>query len=446
MTVLIARRPSVRGLDPEAIRSEDERFSADLARTVERYGGTIASSLGDSVIAVFGVPRVHEDDAFRAVSAALEIRDSPTRDATDPGPATRVGIATGEVLASGSGAGAVSVVGEPMTAAAELVDAAAAGEILLGEETERLVRGRARTEQVETESGPAWQLRDLARERPAVGSLKAPLVGREPELAQLRQAFEHATRERTLHLLTILGTAGIGKSRLAQELASLAAEQATVLVGRCVPYGEGITFWSLREIVSQLTAAGPTGELLADGHEARPLAESLQEAIGAAETSSDREEIFWATRSLFEALARERPLVVFFEDVHWAEPTFLDLVEYLAERVQGAPILVVCIARPELLEERPGWGRGKPNASSLVLERLPDPDCEALIANLARGLAPGHNGPRTRDRRWKPPFHRAARRHARRKRWSTRPSSRSPRRSRRCCRRGWIVSGRASAP
>ena len=154
-----------------------------------------------------------------------------------------------------------------------------------------------------------------------------------------------------------------------------------------MPYGEGITFWSLREIVSQLTTAGPTGELLADGHEARPLAESLQEAIGAAETSSDREEIFWATRSLFEALARERPLVVFFEDVHWAEPTFLDLVEYLAERVQGVPILLVCIARPELLEERPGWGRGKPNASSLVLERLPDPDCEALIANLARGLA-----------------------------------------------------------
>ena len=186
--------------------------------------------------------------------------------------------------------------------------------------------------------------------------MKAPLVGREPEVAQLRQAFEQATRERALHMLTILGAAGIGKSRLAQELASLAAEQATVLVGRCVPYGEGITFWSLREIVSQLTAAGPTGELLPDGHEARPLADSLQEAIGDAEASSDREEIFWATRSLFEALARERPLVVFFEDVHWAEPTFLDLVEYLAERVTGAPILVVCIARPELLEQRPGWG------------------------------------------------------------------------------------------
>ena len=384
VTVLTARRRSVRGLDPEALSSEDERYRRDVTQAVERYGGTIASSLGDAVIAVFGVPQVHEDDAFRAVSAALEIRDAPTRDAIGSGAMTRVGIATGEVLAGRSAAGMTSVVGEPMTAAVELEDAAAAGEILVDNETERLVRGRADAESIGTAAGPAWRLRDLARERPAVGTLKAPLVGREPELARIRQAFEHATRERAPHLLTILGTAGIGKSRLAQELASLVAEQATILVGRCVPYGEGITFWSLREIVSQLTTAGPG---LPDGDEARLLADGLQEAIGVAETSSDREEIFWATRSLFETLAREQPLVVFFEDVHWAEPTFLDLVEYVAERVRGLPILLVCIARPELLEERPGWGRVAANSSCVVLERLPDPDCEALIANLARGLA-----------------------------------------------------------
>ena len=127
-----------------------------------------------------------------------------------------------------------------------------------------MIHGRARVEQVETEAGPAWRLRDLVRERPAVGSLKAPLIGREPEVARLRQAFEQATRERSLHMLTILGTAGIGKSRLAQELASFAADRGTVLVGRCVPYGEGITFWSLREIVSQLAGPGPDGALLAD--------------------------------------------------------------------------------------------------------------------------------------------------------------------------------------
>ena len=387
VTVLIARRASIRGLDPEALMSEEERHSADVSQTVARFGGTITRSLGSAVIAVFGVPRVHEDDAFRAVSAALEIRDAQARDAIDSEPATGVAIVTGEVLASGSDPGAGSVVGEPITAAGELQEAAAAGEILLDEQTERLLRGRASVEQVETDAGLAWGLRDLSRDRPAVGSLTAPLVGREREVARLREVFEQATRERALHMLTILGLAGIGKSRLAQELASLAAEQATVLVGRCVPYGEGLTFWPLREIVDQLTAAGGPEELLPDGHEARPLADSLQEAIGDAGTAGDREEIFWATRSLFEALARERPLVVFFEDVHWAEPTVLDLVEYLAERVRGAPILFVCIARPELLEQRPGWGDEKSNASSLTLERLPDADCEALIANLARGLA-----------------------------------------------------------
>ena len=387
VTVLTARVPSVRGLDPEAVSGVAERYRADLARTVDRYGGTMVSGLGNPVIAVFGVPRVHEDDAFRAIAAALEIRDAPTGDGIDSGPGTRIGIATGEVLAGAPAAGRASVVGEPMTEAAELGDAAAEGEVLIGENTERLARGRARLEPVETAAGPAWRLGDLAGERPAVGSLKAPLVGRKDELARVRQAFETATRERTLHLLTILGTAGIGKSRLAQELASLAAEQATVLVGRCVPYGEGITFWSLREMVSQITTTGPAGPVLADGGEARSLADSLLEAIDVVETSSDREEIFWATRSLFEALARERPLVVFFEDVHWAEPTFLDLVEYVAERVRDAPILVVCIARLELLEDRPDWGRGKPNASSVLLERLPDPDCAALIANLAVDLS-----------------------------------------------------------
>jgi DNA-binding SARP family transcriptional activator/class 3 adenylate cyclase len=382
VTVLIARRPSIRGLDPEALSREDKRYREHLAQTVDRYGGTIASTLGDEAMAVFGVPRAHEDDAFRAVSAALVIRDAPDRDSIASGATPRVGVASGEVLVSGSGTGALTFVGEPVTAAGELKDAAAAGDILVGEETERLVRGRAAVEAVETGAGRAWRVRDLRRERPAVGSLKAPLVGRRSELGRLRQAFERVARERALHLFTILGTAGIGKSRLAQEFAAEAAAEATVVVGRCVPYGEGITYWSLREIVSQLTA----NQSLA-GREVGPIAEGLREAIGVADASVEREEIFWATRTLFATLAGERPLVVFFEDVHWAEPTFLDLVEYLAERTRSAPIVLVCIARPELLEQRPDWTRERTNASSLLLERLPDPECEALISNLARGLA-----------------------------------------------------------
>ena len=381
VTVLVARRPSPRGMDPEALSREERRFGAQLRRIVGRYGGVIASSLGDEVMAVFGVPRAHEDDAFRAASAAIEIRDASARDEGTPMSIPRVGIATGEILVSGSGSGALSVVGEAVSTAGELQGAAGAGEILVGEETERLIREQAGLELVATAVGPAWRLDDLRRGRPVVGSLKSALVGRESELGRLRDAFEQVTREGRLGLFTILGLAGIGKSRLAQEFGAEAAGSAIVVVGRCVPYGEGITFWALREIVGQLTS----GDALTDGQEARSIAAGLQDAIGGG--SIEREEIFWETRRLFAALARDRPLVVFFEDLHWAEPTFLDLVEYLAERTPDAPILLVCITRPELLEHRPEWASEGRNTGSLELERLPDRECEALIANLARDLA-----------------------------------------------------------
>jgi tetratricopeptide (TPR) repeat protein len=367
-------------MDPEALSREDKRFGAQLARIVGRYGGVIASTLGDEVMAVFGVPRAHEDDAFRAACAAVEIRDTSSRDEVARASLPRTGIATGEILASGSGAGPLSIVGEPVTAAGELQSAAGAGEILVGEETERLIREQASVELVATVAGPAWRLDDLRRGRPAVGSLKSALVGREAELGRLRDASEQIIRAGTLSLFTILGVAGIGKSRLAQEFAASVADHATVVVGRCVPYGEGITFWALREIVSHLTAP-----VSAIGPEARSIAAGLHEAISG--SSVEREEIFWETRRLFATLARDRPLVVFFEDVHWAEPTFLDLVEYLADRTPDGPILLVCIARPELLEQRPDWIRERRNAGSLELEGLPERECETLIANLAQDLA-----------------------------------------------------------
>ena len=383
VTVLVARRPSVRGMDPEALSREDKRFRSHLARIAGRYEGLIASSLGDEVMAVFGVPRVHEDDAFRAGCAAVDIRDALAGDEIAPIPSPRIGIATGEIVASDSRADPRSVVGEPVTAARELQSAAEAREILVGEETERLIRGRANVELVATEAGPAWRLDAIRRQRPAVGSLDTALVGRQSELGRLQEAFGHVTRDRKLGLFTILGVAGIGKSRLAQEFATQVADQALVVVGRCVPYGEGITFWALREIVNQLAA----GELLPEGDEAQPIAEGLLEAIGVA-AEAERGEIFWATRRLFAALAHERPLVVFFDDVHWAVPTFLDLVEYLAERTNDVPILLVCIARPELLEQRSNWTRGRPNSGYSLLERLPNRDCAALMRNLARRLAP----------------------------------------------------------
>ena len=202
---------------------------------------------------------------------------------------------------------------------------------------------------------PPGALSSSGAGRPGVGSLDAPLVGRGAELGRLREAFERVRTERLPHLFTILGTAGIGKSRLAQEFAAEAADKATVVVGRCVPYGEGITFWSLREIVEQLTPATRSRS-----------PRTCSEAIGGSGASVEREEIFWATRKLFATLAARRPLVVFFEDVHWAEPTFLDLVEYLAETTGGSPILLVCIARPELLEQRPDWSHEAADAISLA--------------------------------------------------------------------------------
>jgi tetratricopeptide (TPR) repeat protein len=368
-------------MDPEALSREDKRFGAQLGRIVGRYGGVISSTLGDGMMAVFGVPRAHEDDAFRSACAAVEIRDASARDEVTRPSAPRVGIATGEILASGSGTGAPSVVGDPVTAAGELQAAAESGEILLSEETERLIRGQATAELVATEAGPAWRLDDVRRGRPVVGSLKSALIGRESELGRLQDTFRQVIRERQVGLLTILGVAGIGKSRLAQEFADSVADGATVAVGRCVPYGEGITFWALREIVGDLIE----GDSLSEGDEARSIAEGLQEAIAGG--SVEREEIFWETRRLLATLARGRPLVVFFEDVHWAEPTFLDLVEYLAERTPDAPILLVCIARPELLEQRPDWTRERRRAGFLQLERLPDRECATLIANLAWDLA-----------------------------------------------------------
>jgi len=385
VTALIARRPSLR-LDPEALGREDERFRAELAAIVERYGGTIASTMGGEVMAVFGVPRVHEDDALRALGAAIEIRETCAADATGPGFAVRTGIATGEVLASGSNDRPLSVVGDPVAAARDFVDDAAPGEILVDRETEQLVRDRAELEAAGSDAAPAWRLRNLTRERAVVGSLTTPLVGRTAELALLQHAFDEATRTRTLHLFTVLGDAGIGKSRLAQEFVTRISDEAATLVGRSVPYGEGITFWSLREIVGQLVGA-EAADRPAERGEVRALADRLRAAIGGSAASLDREEIFWATRRLFATLARERPLVVFFEDLHWAERTFLDLIEYLAERKEeGTPTLLVCIARPELLDQRQAWAGDNENTTMLVLEGLPDRECEALVGELAPGL------------------------------------------------------------
>ena len=390
VTILIAERPSTEGSELEAQRRlADSELEATTA-VVERHGGSVESVLGAQVMAVFGVPLVHEDDAVRAVRAAAELSEEihelarPGLDRAAAGP--RIGIATGEVLVGGDAGDGAPLIGAPVAVAAELATAAATGEILIAEGTRALLGRAVRTEIADRERS-SWRLIDVGSEPPPLAWPPAgPLVGRGPELTQLTHAVERAAATRTVHLFTILGVAGIGKSRLAEELAARVGAEATVVAGRCLAYGEGITFWPLREIAEQLVAGQPLAETAPDQDRAGHVARRAREALLTGEPAISREEIFIGFRELLESAARQRPSVVVFEDVHWAEPTLLDLIEYLSERGRGAPLLVLCLARPELLEQRPSWGGGMPNATSILLERLSDAAAEKLIARLAPTL------------------------------------------------------------
>src|SRR5262249_47307147 len=261
--------------------------------------------------------------------------------------------------------------------------AAAAGEILLGESTHRLVRHAIVAEPAETLA--AFRLLGLVEGAPTLARrLDAPLVGRADELAELRSAFARARAEGRSVLATVLGDAGIGKTRLARELLAGLSQEATVLLGRCVSYGDGATFLPLEEMVAQIGVEPAT--VLAGEDDRELVAERIASLLGRTEATSSTGEGFWAMRRLFGGLARERPLVAVFEDVHWAEPTLLDLIEYLA--ATEAPILLLCLARPELLDTRPDWAPA-PATVSVQLARLPDEEARALIEAIDGRLTTG---------------------------------------------------------
>jgi class 3 adenylate cyclase/tetratricopeptide (TPR) repeat protein len=353
-------------LDPEALRKLQSRYFDDAREALERHGATVEKFIGDAVMAVFGIPRVHEDDALRAARAALELRDAVAA----LGLEARIGINTGEVVA---GSGDALVTGDAVNVAARLEQAAEPGVILIGDVTHRLLLGAVTSELAgpveakgKTEPLQSWRLVAVHEDAEAVArTLDSPLVGRAREQALLRQAFERARDERACHLFSILGPAGVGKSRLVAELVGQLDGEAKIVTGRCLPYGDGITFWPLFDVLDELgdEASAPLRTLLQAG-------------------ASSPEELFFATRRLFEAVAREQPLVVVFDDVHWAEPTLLDLLDHVSELSRDAPILFVCIARPELLDARPSWGGGKLNATSVLLEPLDGPEAELLLKNL----------------------------------------------------------------
>jgi DNA-binding SARP family transcriptional activator len=377
--------------DPEALRRPMALAVETVTGVLERHGASTEASTAGGVIGIFGLPTVHEDDALRAVRAATEARDALLELKPElerdwkVAVALRSGVNTGEVVAGNTAAHAL-VAGDAVNVAARLQQAADPGEILLDEHTERLVRDAVRTEQVDpaalkaTGRERAWRLVELTAGAPGyLRRFETPLIGRVVELGQLRQAFERAAGSRAVQLFTLLGPAGIGKSRLARELVASSGERATVLEGHCLSYGEGITFWPLREMVGQI---GDLSRVLADEDEAAAIVERVLGAAGLNGKASANEETFWAARKLFEALGRERPLVVVLEDAHWAEPAFLDLIEHVAEWSSDARILLLCLARPELVEARPRLVGGRANVGSVVLEPLSELESDELMTEV----------------------------------------------------------------
>jgi class 3 adenylate cyclase len=386
-------------LDPEAVRRVMERYFETVSTVLARHGGTVEKFIGDAVMAVFGVPRLHEDDALRAVRAAVEMRfelaalNEELRRDWGVTLRTRTGVNTGEVVAGDPSSGQALVTGDAVNTAARLEQLAGADEILIGDATHRLTANATAVEPVEPLQArgkkglvAAWRLLEVHGDDPYLRRLDTPLVGRRDELAQLRDAYARAVRQRSCALFTLVGPAGIGKSRLTLEFIESVADEAQVLTGRCLPYGEGITFWPLAEIVRGLGGADAErtiAELMSDDPDGERVAAQVASLVGRSQSPVTTDDAAWAIRRMLETIARERPLVVLLEDVNWAEPTLLELIEHIAEWSRDAPMMLLCSARDELLDLRPTWGGGLRNATTAFLEPLSEHDSEELIGHLA---------------------------------------------------------------
>ncbi|HVN60118.1 MAG TPA: AAA family ATPase [Gaiellaceae bacterium] len=387
-------------LDPEALRHVLGRFYGEMRAVLERHGGLVEKFIGDAVVAVFGVPLVHEDDPLRAVRAAVEMRSAleGLNDELECESGVRIGVRigvnTGEAVAGDLGPGASFASGDAVNVAARLEQAAEPGEVLVGPLTRALLGDAVEVAAVEplelhgkAEPVRAFRLVSVAAGAEAiVRHFETRFVGRGRELALLGEVFEEAVAERGCRLLTVLGEPGIGKTRLLAEFARSVSGRARVLSGRCLSYGEGITYWPLAEIVRELCggedlAAGLASRLAGEEH-GEQIGELILGAIGVSDRPGSVAEVQWAVRRLFEALAAERPLVVVLEDLHWAEPTFLQLVEYVADCSTGAAVLLLAAAREELLDTSPGWALPRPHTRLLSLEPLPEPDARALVEAL----------------------------------------------------------------
>jgi class 3 adenylate cyclase len=395
-------------LDPEEVRAILTPYYGRLRSEIEAFGGTVEKFIGDAVMAVFGAPVAHGDDPERAVRAALAIRDAVAEmNKRDPELElqVRTAVNTGEALVSraGTNEGEGMVAGDVVNTASRLQQAAPVDGILVGEETHRSTQSLIEYE--EAEPVAAKGKRDPLRVWRAVSApfqpgerdvKGGPMVGREHELVFLHEVWRRVLSERRPHLVTIFGPAGVGKTRLASELGALAAEEgARIIVGRSIPYGRHTPYAAFAQQVKQLSGvfdSDPPEEAVAKLERAvtglvggaDEAASHLAMLVGLSQAGevADRQILFFSARQLVDAIARERPTVLLFEDIHWADSGMLDLLELLASRVQGVPLLLLTLARPDLLETRPGWGGGLPAYTALPLDPLADADARELAVLL----------------------------------------------------------------
>ncbi|WP_344647675.1 AAA family ATPase [Cryptosporangium japonicum] len=402
-------------LDPEVLRRMMTRYYEHATAIHVKHGGRVQKFIGDAVMAVFGLPNSREDDALRAVRAAAELHASlEALNETlqrDWGVTLnlRTGVNTGEVVIGRAFLGQDITLGDVVNVAARLETAAEPGTVLIGDSTYRLSRDAVTATMLPpmTVRGrgvpvDAWRL--LAVKPGASGHarrLDAPIVGRARELEELRRLFDRTVAERSVRTVTVLGTGGAGKSRLLHELLAQVGDRATVLHGECLSYGDGLTYLPLAEVVRQAAEAGPEEDAAAirrklstllpgDDRTIDVLAGLLGEPTAPStsttpSTTSSVENLPQAMYRFAATLAARRPLVLVLDDLHWAEPALLDLIDQLAEWLRDSPVLICCLSRPELLEDRPEWARGGSRTSTLMLEPLAADESAALLDNLLDG-------------------------------------------------------------
>ncbi len=402
---VVGSTPLGEQLEHESVRKVLTRFFDEMASVLERHGGTVEKYIGDAIVAFFGTPVLHEDDALRAVRAAaemgtaLDVLNAELMPVWGVSLRTRIGVNTGEVVEGSAAIGGAFVVSDAVNVAARLEQTAAPGEVVLGLETYALVRdavkvdeGRVLSLKGKADRVTGFRLLDVDLGAGSPTRMSPAFVGRAREFEALRDAFETSLREDCCVLLTVLGAAGVGKSRLANEFADGLGQEARVVRGHCLPYGDGITFWPVAELVkdacgittedSREVARAKIQRAVIGSDQEGLIAERVAAIVGFAESPGGMQETFWAIRRFLECLQAERPLVVLFDDIQWAEPTFLDFVEYLAGWSRDARILAMCLARPDLLDMRPSWTGALAAARTLELLPLSEDESGELIANL----------------------------------------------------------------